>query len=830
MRTSMPRILFAAPKSGSGKTMITCGMIALCKRRDLKTAAMKCGPDYIDPMFHRRVLGVPSGNLDTFFTGEEMTEYLLWNRAKEADITVMEGVMGYYDGLGGTTERASTYEVARVTRTPVILIVDGKGASVSLAAVIRGLLEYRRDSNIRGILLNRVSAGYYGRLKELIERECGVEVLGYLPELKDLQVPSRHLGLIAPEEMEAFQNWVKEIADAMERTVELDRLLAIAGEAPVPAGAADWEEGKIPRLQGRAFLGLKRKIRLAVARDEAFSFYYEENFDLLKRLGAELVEFSPLHDEALPEEIDGLLLGGGYPERYAKQLTEAVAMRESIRAACEKGLPCLAECGGFLYLQKELQGEDGVSYEMAGVLNGRGFRTKKLCRFGYMELKSNCGGLMGETGQTIRGHEFHYWDCTENGDAFTAQKPVGGKPYSCMTATANILAGFPHLYYYSNPGMIAEFLQKCLSFQAGRLAKAHWDSIAKPIDSLGLLEDYVGKLCSIAGDASPYPLKKRALVILCGDHGVVKEGVTQTGQEVTRIVSENFAKGCSTVNYMSRSAGADVYTVDVGIDCPAYPQKELVCGTIIDRKLARGCGNILREPAMTKELCLKALETGMELVRELKEKGYTILATGEMGIGNTTPTSVLAALLLGLTAQEVTGKGAGLSQEGFQRKRQVVAETIERVKVQLPELEQAVPVAAAPWKRLPAETVIQVLVQAGGLEIAAMVGVFLGGVKHRVPIVIDGAISSVAALTAMGIDPRVGDFVLASHQSQETTGRLALKALGAEAILHGKMCLGEGTGAVALFPLLDMAMEVYSRMGTFTEYEITPYARYGKEE
>lgn len=817
MRGSMPRILFAAPKSGSGKTMITCGMIEICKRRALKTVSVKCGPDYIDPMFHRRVLGVDSGNLDTFFTGEEMTRYLLQKKAKDAEITIMEGVMGYYDGLGGTTERASTYEVAKVTRTPVILIVDGKGASVSLAAVIRGILEYRSDSNIRGILLNRVSPGYYGRLKELIERECGVKVLGFLPELKGLQVPSRHLGLIAPQEMEAFHDWIREIADAMERTVELDQLLAIAGEAPALSQAEDCERKGDNSL---AHLRLKRRVRLAVARDEAFSFYYSENLELLKEMGAELVEFSPLHDTALPEALDGLLLGGGYPERYAKQLEEASAMRESIRTACERGLPCLAECGGFLYLQKELLGEDGVSYEMAGVLEGRGFRTDKLCRFGYIELEGFCNGLPGEEKQSIRGHEFHYWDCTENGDAFKAVKPVGGGSYPCMVSTANILAGFPHLYYYSNPELIWEFLQRCLSFQAKRLAKAHWDSIAKPIDSLGLLEDYVGKLCGIAGDASPYPLKKRALLILCGDHGVVDEGVTQTGREVTRIVSENFAKGCSTVNYMSRSAGADVYTIDVGIDCPAYPQKELVCGAVIDRKLARGCGNILREPAMTRQLCLKALKTGMELVKELKGKGYTILATGEMGIGNTTPTSVLAALLLGLTAKEVTGKGAGLSPEGFEKKRKVVAEAVERVRKLLPQ---------KPWQQLSKENVIDVLAQAGGLEIAAMAGVFLGGAAYRIPIVIDGAISSVAALTALGIDPRVKDFVLASHQSEEVTGRLALQALGADAVLHGKMCLGEGTGAVALFPLLDMAMEVYSHMGTFTEYEITPYVRYEED-
>lgn len=805
MSDKMARVLFAAPKSGSGKTMITCGMIELLKRKQLKTASFKCGPDYIDPMFHRKVLGISSGNLDTFFTDRETTRYLLAKKAQNADITILEGVMGYYDGLAGKSEKASTYEVAEVTETPVILVVDGKGASVSLAAVIKGISDYRKDSRIRGVLLNRVSLGYYSRLKELIETECGIPVLGCLPELPHLQVPSRHLGLVAPEELASFHEWIGQVADAMEKTVDVEEILKIAGKAPAI-------EGKAPRIKK-----LPRKVNIAVARDEAFSFYYSENLELMEEMGARIVSFSPLHDEGLPKDVDGILLGGGYPENFGKELEAAEKMRKSLRQACESGMPVLAECGGFMYLQKELQVKDGSTFQMAGVLDGKAVPAHRLCRFGYMEAEMKAAGVFGASSQEsiglktagkLKGHEFHYFDCTENGDGFVIEKPLSDRKYEGVVYTKSMAAGFPHFYYYSNPEMLYEFLLNCVSFQVGRLAKKHWDEIAKPIDSLGLLENMVVKICRIKGSENPPPINRRALLIFCGDHGVVKEGVTQTGSEVTKIVSENFAAGKSTVNYMAKSAGADVYTIDIGMDTPVYPEKELKTGAVIDRKIARGCGNIAVECAMTLRQCRQALETGMELVRDLKKMGYDMIATGEMGIGNTTPTSVLTAVFLGLSAKEATGKGAGLSQTGFCKKCQVVEQVIARVK----EKNVSEP--------------LEILSEAGCYEIAGMAGVFLGGIKERIPIVIDGAISAAAAYVACQIDARAVDFMLASHQSKETAGKLLLKALRLRAPIQADMCLGEGTGAMALFPLLDMAVEVYANMGNFSEYQIGAYERF----
>ena len=793
------RILLAAPKSGSGKTLFTCGLLALCKKKEIKAVAMKCGPDYIDPMFHRKVLKVPSGNLDSYFTDEDTLRGILTDKMEQSDLTVIEGVMGFYDGLSGISEKASTYDVARLTKTPVLLVVDGKGASVSLAALIRGIRDYREDSHIAGVLLNRVSPAYYERIKAVIEKECELPVLGYLPELSVLSVPSRHLGLLQPEELAGFDTWITEVRDALEKTVDFEGILAVAETAPeLQTG----ESGSLPVLS--------TKVRIALAQDEAFSFFYEENRKLLEKMGAEVCLFSPIHDQELPEETDGLILPGGYPELYAEALSENHSMRNQVRKACEGNMPVLAECGGFLYLQKNLTYE-GKTFDMAGALDGEGFQTKSSVRFGYLDAAAEKPGLLGDAGVSIRGHEFHYFDCSNNGDGFTAKKPLSDRSYPCMIYTAHMAAGFPHFYYESNPEMLYSFLRACESYRAGRLAKKHLDSIAKPLDSLGLLEDMVVKLCRIGRSEKPYPLEKRALLVLCADHGVVEEGVTQTDSSVTRVVAENFAKGNSTVNYMAEVAGVDVYPVDAGMKGECYRDRTLRRDAVADRKIAEGTGNLTKEAAMTGEQCRRALEEGKALVKELKEKGYTILAVGEMGIGNTTPTSVLAGLYLNKDAGEVTGKGAGLSCEGYERKCRAVERALTRIRAEHHTDPQ------------------ELLAEGGGLEIAMMAGVFLGAVKEEIPVVLDGAISCVAALAAYRIDCRVTDYLLPSHMSGEGTGAMVLSALGLQAPVRAGMRLGEGTGALTLFPLLSMAMEVYEKMGTFTDYEIRSYERFQEE-
>lgn len=442
---SFPRIMLAAPGSGSGKTCLTCVLLAALKKRGKRIQAFKCGPDYIDPMFHKTVLGIPSGNLDSWFTDAETTKRLFTAAAKEAELSVIEGVMGYYDGTGGVSLEGSSYGLAEMLEIPVLLVVDCRGMSRSVIALIKGFLEYREKSHIRGVLLNRLSEKQYHTLKEKIEEELRIPVLGFFPPCKELELPSRHLGLVMPEETGHLRERFDTLADRLEKTVEIDGILELAETA-----------GKLNAGSGPETIYTGRKeetpVRVAVARDEAFCFYYEENLRMLEDYGAELVFFSPLHDTCLPT-ANSMLLGGGYPELYAKALSENTAMRTQIREAAEAGLPILAECGGFLYLQQRLKDMEGNIFPMTGVLAGEGFYTGKLGRFGYVELTDGAG-------LSIRGHEFHYFDSTENGSAWHAEKPAGGRNWDCMVEYKNVLAGFPHLYYPSCPEFVEEFLKK----------------------------------------------------------------------------------------------------------------------------------------------------------------------------------------------------------------------------------------------------------------------------------------------------------------------------------------------------------------------------------
>lgn len=450
------RVLITAPKSGSGKTMITCGLIELLKRRGKSVTSLKCGPDYIDPMFHKQVLGISSGNLDSYFVKEDVIRYLLLEQAKQSDVTIIEGVMGYYDGIAGASLQGSTYEVARITQSPVILIVDGKGASVTLAAVVKGIMEYARDSHIAGVILNRVSKGYYDRISMVIQESCRIPVLGYVEEQSEFQVPSRHLGLIVPEEEGMFENWIARIADAMEKTIDVKKIMEIAHKASEITGNLPQDLEEMIRDAGH-----KKRVRIAVARDEAFSFYYSENLQLMEKMGAELVFFSPIHDRKLPEGIQGMVLGGGYPELYAKELSQNKTMLLEVKEA-GKRLCILAECGGFLYLQNTLEDMEGNSYSMTGVLNGKGIRKEKLSRFGYMECTLKQEGMLRDVASVLKGHEFHYYDCTDNGRDGRAKKPLShGREYECMVHSKTLLAGFPHFYYYGNPMIVRDFLDAC---------------------------------------------------------------------------------------------------------------------------------------------------------------------------------------------------------------------------------------------------------------------------------------------------------------------------------------------------------------------------------
>ncbi len=440
----LPRIMIAAPSSGSGKTLVTCGILQALVNRGLKTASFKCGPDYIDPMFHSRIIGARSKNLDAFFVGEDTLRYLFSKGAEGCDISVIEGVMGFYDGVAVDSSYASSCDVSLKTRTPVVLLVDCRGASLSVIPVVKGFLEFK-ENRIAGVIFNRMSEKVFKTIAPEIEK-MGVKAIGYVPKVDDLVLESRHLGLVLPHEVEDLKDKLNRLADTLEKTLDIDRMIELAGTAP----DMDAPAPELPMPAG--------KVRIGLADDEAFCFIYEDNLDILRRMGAEIVRFSPLKDPRLPD-VDGVILPGGYPELHLDELESNASMRESVRTALEGGMPCMAECGGFMYLHSTIEDKDGARRQMCGVIDGNVKDEHRLVRFGYATFSN--GGLW------VKGHEFHYWDSDDCGSDWNAEKN-SGKSYRCIHDDGRTIAGFPHFYYYSNPEMPLEFIRRCLEYKSQR--------------------------------------------------------------------------------------------------------------------------------------------------------------------------------------------------------------------------------------------------------------------------------------------------------------------------------------------------------------------------
>lgn len=446
METAIPRILLAGTNSGCGKTTVTCAILQALVNRRMKVGAFKCGPDYIDPMFHSRIIGAKSANLDLFFFDENTLRYLLAKNAADRDISIIEGVMGYYDGMGLTTTKASSYHVAQVTDSPVVLVVNAKGVSLSVLATIQGFLSLYPNNNIQGVILNQCSAMTYPSLADAITQHFSgkVQPLGFLPPMPECTLESRHLGLVTAAEVKDLQQKLQILAVQAEKSINLDALLALGRNAPAVA----CEPIVLPQFS--------ETVRIAVAKDKAFCFYYEDSLQALEEMGAQLVPFSPLEDSQLPENIHGLYLGGGYPELYASALSKNSSMRTSIHSALAKGLPCIAECGGFMYLTEAIG-----DYPMVGFLSGKSYNTGKLSRFGYVTLTAKQDSMLCSAGESIQGHEFHHWDCTDTGNTFTAKK-ASGKSWDCVVATPALYAGYPHFHFYSNPGFAKNFYEACI--------------------------------------------------------------------------------------------------------------------------------------------------------------------------------------------------------------------------------------------------------------------------------------------------------------------------------------------------------------------------------
>ena len=433
----MIQFLLAAPRSGSGKTTMTCALLMALKRRGCAPCAFKSGPDYIDPMFHRAVLGVESRNLDLFFSAPETVRTLYARGAAGHGAAVCEGAMGFYDGLGGVSDRASAWHLADTLGLPVLLVVEPKGQSLTLAAELNGLVNFRTPSHIAGILLNNCTARMHALLAPMLEEETGLPVLGFLPKLPEAVIGSRHLGLYTAAEVENLQQKLALLADAAEEHIDWPRLLALCEKEP-PALPVEPETPPA-------------RVRIAVAQDEAFCFTYAETLEAFRDAGAEVVFFSPLRDTALPGNIGGLYLPGGYPELHARELSGNTSLLREIKRKIESGLPTAAECGGFLYLGQSLTDAEGQSWPMVGVLPGKAKDAGRLVRFGYAALSADSDSMLFRAGESFPIHEFHHWDSTANGVALAAKKPVGSAEWRCGFIDEHFYAGFPHLYWAGTP-------------------------------------------------------------------------------------------------------------------------------------------------------------------------------------------------------------------------------------------------------------------------------------------------------------------------------------------------------------------------------------------
>jgi len=444
--------MIAGTNSGCGKTTITCALLKALINRRLKTVAFKCGPDYIDPMFHTEIIGAKSRNLDMFLCGEKATKYLLGKNSEKADISIIEGVMGFYDGLGVDSVLYSSCDISNRTNTPTILVVNCRGMSYSVVAMIKGYMEFYKN-HIVGVILNNTSKQMYLKYKETIESHLNIKVLGFMPSIKEVALESRHLGLVTAKEVAALDEKISILAQMAQQHIDLDAVISIAQSAP----SLNYENIVVEK---------QNAVRIAIARDRAFCFYYEDSLDLLRKMGAELIPFSPLKDNVVPKDVEGLILGGGYPELYLERLYQNKSMLNSIKCLVTNGLPTYAECGGFMYLGKTIS-KNNIEYKMVGAIDTNSILTKRLQNFGYVFLKANEDNVFCNKGEGINAHEFHYSSSDNSGKTFKAIKTTN-KSWNGVFGTNAIYAGYPHLHLWGNLDFAKSFLERCWSFKLKR--------------------------------------------------------------------------------------------------------------------------------------------------------------------------------------------------------------------------------------------------------------------------------------------------------------------------------------------------------------------------
>ena len=440
MNYKIPRLLISATKSNEGKTLITCALGKILSDSGYNLCCFKCGPDYIDPKIHKILINTESSNLDLFFNSFDLFKERFIRKTKKHNFALIEGAMGFYDGMGGKSVENSSYDVAQKLMCPTILVVDVRGTSISLCAAIMGFTTFEKNL-IKGVILNRCSAALFSILKPIIEERCNVSALGYIPQDENLLVKNEKLGL-KHDDTNNLTEKISYLAEIMKQTVNINEIISIANESETFCFDA------LPQKVNE-----KLDINVSVAKDEAFCFYYEDNIEFLKSYGCNINFFSPLYDSHIPENTDICYFGGGYIEKNAALLSQNIQMLSSIREFKKNDGSFIAEGGGFVYLNKCLIDQDGKSDQLCGIFDGECHITERLHNFGYITLYDNMNKPI------LKGHEFHYSDCSFEGDSFIARRQNGTNERKTMIYNQQMLCGFPQFDYISNGKFILNFLK-----------------------------------------------------------------------------------------------------------------------------------------------------------------------------------------------------------------------------------------------------------------------------------------------------------------------------------------------------------------------------------
>jgi len=449
-----PRIVIAGVHTGVGKTTLTLGIMAALRKKLISVQPFKVGPDYIDPGLHYYAAGVKSHNLDSWMGSEELVKTVFAKNASHAQISIIEGVMGLYDTAKGQRIKGSTAHVASILNAPIILVVNARVMAQSCIALVKGYMEYEPGVQIKGVILNNTSAFHKEDLQKSLEEELGVQVLGCIPENKTISMPERHLGLLPAEENGRLHSAIEAMGNLIEAELDIDSLLRLAQNAP-PLNTY-WQE----TIHDKS-------VTIGVARDEAFSFYYQDSLDYLQELGADLKFFSPLRDNSIPS-VDGLYLGGGFPEMFLEQLSNNRPMIDSIRSARMQSMPIFAECGGFMYLTEKIRDFSDTAWPGVGIIPAEVKMTHSLAALGYVEATAMQDSIIAGRGDILRGHEFHYSQLTGIGAEETAYCLQGGKGGDFRGEgyiQGNLLASYVHLHLRSNPRAAHNFINSCKKYR-----------------------------------------------------------------------------------------------------------------------------------------------------------------------------------------------------------------------------------------------------------------------------------------------------------------------------------------------------------------------------